>query len=166
MNHVNRPRLQSHLCALCIILIPILADGQNAVFGALSSSDVQLSNHIRVSHTLGEPAIRRVKGQKMIISEGFQQGKWTLHNIPTPGTNDLSIYPNPSGDYIHIAVPQGEKVLQSVVLQNIQGIEIFRYPMQGNGHTVNVSHLVPGTYRLQGFYTDGHTSSVFQLIKQ
>lgn len=166
MYNVNRHRLQGLLFAICLSLFPALISAQNAVLGAISSPDVRLSNHIRVSHTLGEPAVRRVDGHKVILSEGFQQGVWTIADDPTSSENGISVYPNPSGDYIHVAGHPNGKALASVILQNVQGIEIFRYPIHENGQTVNIAHLVPGTYRIQGIYTDGRPSSAIQLIKQ
>lgn len=166
MNNVNRHRLQGLLFAICLSLFPGWISGQNAVLGALSSTDVKLTDHIRVSHTLGEPAVRQIDGQNTIISEGFQQGVWTIRKNPTESNYGLTVYPNPSGNWIHVSTQQQSMPLQTVILQNVNGIEIFRYPIQGDGHAIHVAHLIPGTYHVQGIYSDGATSPAIQLIKQ
>ncbi|MCF8239613.1 MAG: T9SS type A sorting domain-containing protein [Saprospiraceae bacterium] len=165
MQIVNRNRLQRQCFALITLLLPLILPAQQAVIGSLSSAEVQLTSHVRVTHTLGEPATRRVSGDQVLLTEGFQQGVWQAKVKSDSPNGTLTIYPNPSGDWVRVEFDLNGPALRNVILRNINGVEISRDAVQFSGQYLNVSYLPAGTYLLEGNYADGQRTESIQLIK-
>lgn len=165
MLNLSRKRLQGYCCALTFLTFTLVLPAQQAVVGALSSADVHLTSHVRLTHTLGETATRRVSDQRTILSEGFQQGVWHVSNHPADRAGTWTAYPNPSGKWVRIDFDSEGLAISSVVLYNMNGIEILRHALQASGQYLDVSGLPPGAFLLEGIYADGTRSESIQLIK-
>ncbi len=72
----------------------------------------------------------------------------TLSNISNENT-EILIYPNPTSDWVEIKIPKTSK-LQSVEVIDILGqIHLFKEFEHTNSTTINLQHLLPGTYILK-----------------
>lgn len=87
--------------------------------------------------------------------------------IPIPGHNDISVYPNPTCDFLNINAainPDNSKI--SVYLYDIIGKEIYslQYVSNGQDQSLDLRNLQPGMYILK--MASGKEVDTYKIIKQ
>lgn len=152
--------------AFALFGIPLYAMAQQSTISALSQSEVRLSDQVRVTHTMGEPAIRRVEGDNQILlTEGFQQGVWKLGTGSSDQASQLHIYPNPTGAWVKIEFDESALQPEEVVIRHLNGSIISRTPVRYSGQFLDLSALTPGQYLLQSIQSKGQIGPSTPLIK-
>lgn len=125
-------------------------------------------NHIKVSHTIGEPIAQTFKSfdNNMLISQGFEQ---KLSPIVTTGFEefemDIAIYPNPTFDFIYLNF---SNFIESKINIEIFGADGKLYDRQtALQHTIiDFSYLSSGTYFLRLYnYENNQMSKAIPIQK-
>ena len=122
-----------------------------------------------VSYTIGQVVYSYASGANGSVSEGVQQpyeiseitGIEEAENISL----DLSVYPNPTADYLTLAIEDYQSENLEFRLYDIQGRLILRNNLTSGSNTISVQHLVMATYFLT--VMDGKNKiKTFKIIKQ
>ena len=138
-----------------LILIPTLAliclsmaQAQSAVVpggGLLSGSGGT------VSFTIGQIAIPTISGSNGSISPGVQQPLLsemvTALTPPNLASFDISIYPNPSYDVVHVKLGQEDSV--PFQLMDLRGKTIYQGTLGLQEQRLNLQQLPPASYFLK-----------------
>ena len=74
----------------------------------------------------------------------FDQGSIT--SIETPGANEITVYPNPAQNTLHI---NGISDLELLIISDLSGAVVKRYNSMDSFAQINVGNLKPGLYILQ-----------------
>lgn len=99
-----------------------------------------------------------VSGTKLITISNQGVGLSEITNI------NISIYPNPTKDFIIIENSLDEK-LNSAFIYNITGELVFKQPVNNNRETIDIRNLSNGIYFIK-FETTIGKSSVYKIIKE
>jgi hypothetical protein len=104
-------------------------------------------------------AVNRVNNSLISISEGNPTSTVEYGN-----ESDISIYPNPTADYLTIKI-NGEAIDKESIIKvtNIQGQQI--YSEINNGSQIDVSNMIDGIYFLEVNDTDIVYKKKFSIIK-
>lgn len=148
----------------CVLMGPTTLFAQMRVTGALSGTDVVLSDGTRISHTLGEPVSRRRTVSGALITEGFQQGL-VLERISHTTHGQVRAMPNPASDLFRLKVSGDFRRLRTLRILDASGVEHLRLRMADPESPVDVSVLAPGVYLIQCLDEADGILDVFKLIK-
>ena len=102
---------------------------------------------------------RQAGGENLTANGGFEN--WTT-GIEEPVHQDLSIYPNPAKDFIHIVMPGDAK---EVFISDITGKEVLRENASGNKKLViDLRNIPAGLYIFHAIINDGSALSEKLMI--
>lgn len=128
------------------------------------------NGNINISWTLGELAVTTLKGENMMLTQGFQQ-PFEIE-VGTHKENigwGISVYPNPVGEKLHIRFHienPGDFLLE---IQDVTGRLICKEPQKhiypGDIITLNTSSYTNGVYFLKIRTLDGMQVQVTCLNK-
>lgn len=166
MHRVFNIRIQGLSVFLGLLLVPMCTMAQQSVMSAVAQPEVRLGNDVRVTHTMGEPAVRRVEGDnQVLLTEGFQQGIWKLSLAPADQAGELHIYPNPAGSWVMLEFDEAAIQPEQVFIRNLDGTIINQIPVRHSGQYLDLSSLTPGQYVLQAIQSGGKPGPATPLIK-
>ena len=135
-----------------------------------------------LSWTVGEPVIETITDGTNTLTQGFQQSKLTvtaINNLKISGI-ELSVYPNPTTDYIILKLDNSVQTRHalsqqelSYQLYDIHGKLILQKKMTGNKQTIHMQNYKPATYILKIMQAKDssrkdaiHCVSTFRIIKK
>jgi hypothetical protein len=102
------------------------------------------------------------------IEPGCQVGDtvWWLTDVNEVAARpvEISMYPNPATNSLHIVLPLGETGVQAQLL-DITGRVLMVKDLQAGKNMLDVAHLLPGNYILK-LYKDGITMTTNRVTKQ
>jgi len=104
-----------------------------------------------LSWTVGEPVIETITDGTNTLTQGFQQSRLTvtaINDLKVPGI-ELSVYPNPTNNFLSIEVKTDKQRDLLLSLFDINGRLILQKKMAGNKQTINMQNYCPATYILK-----------------
>ena len=153
---------------ICCLLVVAAAQSQEVARSVIASGGAaELSGPIAVSWSLGQPVHQTLESAATTITQGYQQPEILLVGTSEiPQELDLSIYPNPSHQFLFIdwTASGGAEVAEVAVL-GVDGKALFRQQLVEGQNQIATHQLPAGTYVL-AFYQAGQQvgSSIFQII--
>lgn len=126
--------------------------------GTIATSETGLTG-IKLGPDGNIYAVNRINNSLISISEGNPTSTVEYGN-----DTDISIYPNPTSDYLFIEI-NGKAIDKESLIRvtNIQGQQI--YSKTNNGSQIEVSNLIDGIYFLEVTDTDLVYKKKFSIIK-
>ena len=125
--------------------------------------------------TVGEPVIETITDGTNTLTQGFQQSKLTvtaINDLKFPGI-ELSVYPNPTNNYLTIEVKTDKQRDLLLSLFDLNGRLILQKKMAGNKQTIKMQNYKPATYILKVTLAKDynhkdamHCVSTFRIIKK
>ena len=128
-----------------------------------TSGDYFTSTNNSLSWTIGECITETYTGANNILTQGFQQSKYTITAVEEYTKSDLSVivYPNPASTFINIKSESTGLIKMKVELFDIQGKLIHSESFQNNMR-LNISEYSNSAYILR-IYDD--TNSLIKTFK-
>jgi hypothetical protein len=101
--------------------------------------------------TVGEAVIETITNGTNTLTQGFQQSKLTVTAITDLKDSriELSVYPNPTSDFLSIEVKTDKQRDLLLRLFDLNGRLILLKKMAGNKQTINMQNYSPATYILK-----------------
>lgn len=133
---------------LLLLLIQVCVFGQTLEPQLLSSAGKEfVNNDNSLCWSLGEISIATISSNDAILTQGFQQtGIYTTATLNPEMEINLSLYPNPTVDYITIKIEDDEYVNKAFRIIDING-KICHYGIiTSNKHTIDISKFTSGLY--------------------
>ena len=114
-----------------------------------------------VSWSVGEVVIETYEGGSNDVTQGFHQSDIYIVSVENHIEMEISIYPNPTSDYINISAT--EKLRINIFDASGKLVEIV--DMLGNEDQIDISHLSRGAYTFM-FQSNGQLVKTVKIIKQ
>ena len=116
--------------------------------------------------TLGEAVTETITNETNTLTQGFQQSKLTvtaINDLEVPGI-ELSVYPNPTNNFLSIEVKTDKQIDLLLSLIDLNGKLLLQKKMTGNTQTVNMQNYSPATYILK-VTEDNIEIRTYQIVK-
>ena len=131
-----------------------------------SSGDATSNGDMQLSWTLGQVVGSSTSNNSIFLNEGFQQSEViTIELGATPEAQLITIYPNPTVDYIQVQTSQ-KRGLGSYQLASLKG-EILIEKLEADfskENKINMIDFADGIYLLT-IRTDDQAIKQFKIIK-
>ena len=148
---------------IALFLFGIAIQAQEVVTTAGSYGETSSGS---LSWTVGEPVIETITDGTNTLTQGFQQSKLTvtaINDLKVPGI-ELSVYPNPTNNFLSIEVKTDKQRDLLLSLLDLNGRLILQKKMAGNKQTINMQNYSPATYILK--ITEGNKEiKTYQIVK-
>jgi hypothetical protein len=99
--------MKTILILVNLLFVALFADGQSLTLQLLSSSGEHFTNSFyQLEWTMGELDIDTHSNLQNILSEGFNQGQYSITAVDQAGSADFEIkaFPNPVNDFIQLTI--------------------------------------------------------------
>lgn len=122
-----------------------------------------------LDYTVGDFVVTTINNTTNYLTQGFQQPTVLTISIKEhPKSNmDISVYPNPSTDYLNIKIINTSGNI-SIVLFDVTGQRMFTKEYSNASAelftTIDMKHYATGTYYLRIINSD-NTDEIFRIIK-
>jgi hypothetical protein len=119
-----------------------------------------------LSWTMGEPISETVSDTKNTLTEGFQQGSYSLVSVVDESaqpTINISVYPNPVTSLLNIKSDSGDPFRAEVI--DLMGNIIYELAFENGQGQINISNLSDAMYLLGIFDKNGNRIKVFKIQK-
>ena len=167
---------QTNCVIIAFFLFGIAVHAQEVISTAGSYGETTSGS---LSWTVGEPVIETITDGTNTLTQGFQQSKLTvtaINDLKVPGI-ELSVYPNPTADYIILSIDDvktnGRSSQLSLQLYDINGKLLQNEKITGNETSIDMSNLMPATYILKVMLEKDssrkdtmHCVTTFRIIKK
>jgi hypothetical protein len=152
---------QKRLILIIVLFSAIISTKAQEVVS--SSGDYQETSNGSLSWTIGEP-ITETATNGNILTQGFQQTRITITNISEIHNSEinLSIFPNPTNEFIKIISTEDENF--TIQLFNINGKLLKEKKINNTDNTISMNEFTNGTYLLK--ITNKNETNTYQIIKQ
>jgi hypothetical protein len=123
---------------------------------------------VRISWTIGEPVISTLRSGSLILTQGFHQTRLSLtaiEEIPVPGLK-LSVFPNPTAEFINLKIEEGDFALFQYTLLDINGKSLKTNKLKEASTRVDMGKLAAGIYLLRISRKNGETIKTCRVVKQ
>lgn len=120
------------------------------------------------SYSLGQLVYTTNTGSSGLVTQGVQQGLelFTLSNAELTTVNLRAVtYPNPTSDYVVLAISDATLTDLSYVLYDLQGRAVRKGLTIQSNTQINVESLATGTYVLK-VTLDNRELKTFKIIKK
>ncbi|GAA3792984.1 hypothetical protein GCM10022271_26530 [Corallibacter vietnamensis] len=120
------------------------------------------------SYSLGQLVYTTNTGSSGLVTQGVQQGLelFTLSNAELTTVNLRAVtYPNPTSDYVVLAISDATLTDLSYVLYDLQGRAVRKGLTIQSNTQINVESLATGTYVLK-VTLDNKELKTFKIIKK
>jgi hypothetical protein len=134
----------------------------------VSSAGSSMSNASgSISYTIGEGVSQTISNGDKTLTQGFHQTTLSVSSINEIKDLDftISVYPNPTNDFVNLLVGKDEVLGFKYQLFDINGKLISQKELEGNETKVSFQHLSSGFYLLRVNNGSQELKS-FKIIKQ
>jgi hypothetical protein len=147
--------------------LPVLS--QNVSQNVISNAgNYYNSADFSVSWTVGQPVINTLESNNIIVTQGFQQSKFSISKIEENISNfDVKIFPNPASDFINVIVNTENNISLLLKILDING-HVVRQAKTGNNKesTINIKKLPESIYFIKVINKTDNTYNVYKLVKK
>ncbi len=165
---------QTNCVTIAFLLSGIAVYAQEVVSTAGSYGETTSGS---LSWTVGEPVTETITDGTNTLTQGFQQSKLTvtaINDMKVSGI-ELSVYPNPTADYLVLSIDDvktnDHSSQLSLQLYDMNGKLLQNEKISGNETSIDMSNFIPGTYILKIFQekdnsTDAKFCVSYKIIKK
>jgi len=151
---------------LLILLIALCATSLQAQEVVTTAGSYEKTTSGSLSWTVGELVIETITDGTNTLTQGFQQSRLTvtaINDLKVPGI-ELSVYPNPTNNYLTIELKTDKQRDLLLSLFDLNGRLILQKKMAGNQQTIKMQNYKPGTYILK--ISEGNKEiRTYQIVK-
>lgn len=159
-----------NLILFSLIAFSLSVFSQNTSQNVISSAgDYHKDAGFSVSWTVGETAINTLKSTNIIVTQGFQQSKFTVSKIEENISNnfDVKIYPNPASDFIKVIVNTNNNIDLLVRIIDISGHTIKQTEIKDiKSNNIDIRDLSGSVYFIKVINKTDNTYNTYKLIKE
>jgi hypothetical protein len=151
---------------VCMLFSGFLS-AQSVTPEVVASSGAHMeSSEAQLSFTVGECITETFSSTNNQLTQGFQQSKYTVVDISEKSLSDLSIsvYPNPSTDYINIDISNEDNKSFNVELYDMSG-RIVKSDEISSNNKINMQDLSSAEYILKVFDSKNNLLKTFKIVK-
>jgi len=132
-----------------------------------SSGDYREGSTASVSWTLGEIVTEFFSGSEAILTQGFQQGSYsiTILDENTELSIQIDVYPVPTSDFINININEMEEYSINAVLYDLSGNVLLNQDLHKDEMQLNLEALPAAEYILQIIDDKQILIKSFKIIK-
>ena len=132
-----------------------------------SSGGYYTGNDATLSWTIGEGVVETFTGLNSILTQGFQQPKYTITSIEKAANLDykISVYPNPTSDLIKVEIESLDNFYFRVELIDLQGKRLHQQNMSGQNNTLDLQQYATGIYILKVFMNVNEFLQSYRISK-
>ena len=132
-----------------------------------SSGDYQEGSTASVSWTLGEIVNETLSGSEAVLTQGFQQGSYSITTLVenTELSMQIDVYPVPTYDFINININKIEDYSICAVLFDLNGKKLINKDLQKDEMQLNLETLPSAEYILQIIDDKQMLIKSFKIIK-
>lgn len=158
------------IAGICILLLSNISVCQQLTpFVISSAGNFYKPNDISLSFTIGEIAVETFSSSSNILTQGFQQGSWTINAIGSnPNqTIQVNIYPNPANEFVMIEWKEENNTEFHIELYDLTGKKIIHKTSDPNENTfeLGLDNLTQSVYILRIWSAGTNASKSFRIIK-
>ncbi|MDD3875653.1 MAG: T9SS type A sorting domain-containing protein [Bacteroidales bacterium] len=136
---------------------------QNSVIS--NAGTTATAGGVRIDYTLGETVVETFSAGGNTLTQGFHQTNLTITAIENVELfAEISIYPNPSKDFVNIDIPADYDLLD-ITLYDVLGSLINKQTEVSGSVTLDVTNISVGTYYLQVINPINRELKTFKLVK-
>ncbi len=154
---------------LLICLVFLLDLGLNAQVvierQAISSggnSFVMANENYQITSTIGQPVAGTMANENYIVTAGFQQSGLSLVNIFTAIDAGISVFPNPTTDFVMLKSDLSDYLLR---IYDSKGSIVFSKVKTSGNFVVDLTSYPAGEYILQVYSQKENLLSSTKIIK-
>lgn len=158
-----------YICGTILLLTAGIAHGQRIERDVIAAAgDYFVTPAFSLSWTLGEPATETIRNDFMILTQGFQQGeKITLTTVKDPLAEvfDIRVFPNPTADFLNIAINSNKDEIITVQLYNLTGEKVLSEKTKEKNIRLNLNELASASYLLSLRKLNGELITTYVINK-
>jgi hypothetical protein len=115
----------------------------------------------------GEPAIETISGANNILTQGLHQTRLLVTSLIDPEFPglEISVFPNPTNQWLNIASNHIESLKLSYQLYDISGRNLLHAGMFSETEIIDMKNYAPNIYILKIISGNGQSLQVFKIIK-
>jgi hypothetical protein len=157
------------LCICSLLLLQFLKSQGISPFIISSAGGFYKPNDISISFTIGELVIETIGTTDHTLTQGFQQGSWTISSIATNPLPviEIKVYPNPANDFIIIEWMDEQNAEFNIELYDLLGRKVIHKissPFQTQLE-LRLDNLTQSVYILRIRDADNKVMKTFRIIK-
>jgi hypothetical protein len=139
------------ICFSFLIILGMLSGHLRAQQAVLTSGNFHTSTAGSISWSLGDLAIKTLKNDSLILTQGFQQSYLVLVNVDdyAAGYMQIDVFPNPTRDLLNIRVNDQMFENASYKLYNLSGQLLEHANLGKYDNEISFSNYDPGVYFLK-----------------
>lgn len=146
---------------LILLILTIRSQSEAQISNNASGNDIY-SQYGSISYSVGELFYVQ-KGTEYTVTEGIQNG-FTIHPSHNKTNIKVTVYPNPTSDFIFFKVQDLYFDNLSYKIFNNNGKELLNGTIQNINTSVSLNHLPPSVY-LCKIYRKQSEILTYQIIK-
>jgi len=157
--------MKKHLLLFVILLSCISLKAQQVIS---SAGESYKNGNVSLSWTLGEPVIKTLSNNSVVLTQGFQQGSLSTNAIKEIFKEglDIEVYPNPAANDLNLLLKRENYSTMRFYLHNMEG-EILTHGLVENDLTkINIFRYPHGIYLLRIVKKSGESVQSFRIVKQ
>lgn len=153
------------LVVLCVLLMGALAAKAQHVVA--SSGNTGKMTGYAVDWTVGEPAIETISGVNNILTQGLHQTRLLVTSLIDPEFPglDISVFPNPTNQWLNIASNHIESLKLSYQLYDISGRNLLHAGMFSETEIIDMKNYAPNIYILKIISDNGQSLKIYKILK-
>ena len=132
-----------------------------------SSGGYFQGNETSISFTVGEPVVKTLQSETMMLTQGFQQARLIVTEVNDFGgrTYEIKAYPNPTTDFVHVSTNKELPTTSYYRLSDINGSLIDEKSVDGLTTEVSFQQLIPAVYFIS-IINHNQVIKIFKIIKR
>lgn len=150
---------------ILFLLITGTISSQEISSSIIGASGTGFSNsESSISYTIGEPIIASYSQDDIILTQGFQQGTYTITRIDREEKIEMaiSVYPNPTSRFVNIVYNDEP---YSCLLFDMSGRIIRREDAINGSLSIDLSSYSDGSYILNVVNENGKQIAKYKIVK-
>jgi hypothetical protein len=147
---------------LSFLLTTISVCGQQVIS---SSGNYYKQSHGSIAYTVGESVTETFSSGNTVVTQGFHQPVISVTALNNESISDISLYPNPSSDFIILDVKKdnGKEIFYSIYDMNGKLLE--SKIVQADQTEISLSNYAPASYIFKVSDRNKDIQS-FKIVKQ
>ena len=132
-----------------------------------TSGDFYKTGTGSLSWSIGEPLTETYTTTNNMLTQGFQQSKWTVSptGIHETKTNDLKVFPNPATDKLNIEFSSDSGQAFDIALYDINGKLLFKKEGLNATGQIDLSNIKESSLILKVYNLNTKTNQSFKIQK-
>ena len=156
-----------------LILVSVIVQGQVVTQGSMpslqllgSAGDTYKNSSYQLDWSLGEVLTESFAGSQNQLTQGFQQGKYTITAIDQAKDLQFEItaFPNPTTDFVVLGIESQDFEAFRYILTDVNGKILQDRKIESNQQQINLSEMAAGAYFLS-VRSNKMALKTFKIIK-